>query len=125
MVVMVMKLARANLTRNELGPLTHWPSGLSWWPVVRESGTEEKEMAIDKELVKFQDLNCRGLIYGTYCFYADPDKVGTGQPCCTKLTLPEVINGICQERKTEWKPVKREPVQPGEVPFAEFPGRET
>jgi len=30
----------------------------------------------DKELVEFQEANCRG------CYFAD-EKVGTGHPCCT------------------------------------------
>jgi len=46
-----------------------------------------------KSLRQFQKVNCRG------CFYADADKVGTGQACCTYPQVPRVEDGGCLTRK--------------------------
>ena len=46
-----------------------------------------------KSLRQFQEVNCRG------CLYADAEKVGTGQACCTHPQVPRVENGRCLTRK--------------------------
>lgn len=52
-------------------------------------------MEKDKQLIKFQLENCRD------CFWGDGSKVGTGKPCCTKPTPPEMraVEMICLSRK--------------------------
>jgi len=35
----------------------------------------------------FQDMNCKG------CYFADPETVGTGEPCCTHPGKLEIIMG--------------------------------
>lgn len=49
----------------------------------------------DAGLAKFQNENCKG------CYHADDKKVGTGEPCCTKPTLPHTEDGVCIDRRTE------------------------
>lgn len=44
-------------------------------------------------LKQFQEVNCRG------CFYADEDKVGTGQACCTHPQVPQAEDARCLTRK--------------------------
>jgi len=41
----------------------------------------------------FQNMNCKG------CRFADPETVGTGEPCCTHPGKLEVISGRCQQRR--------------------------
>jgi hypothetical protein len=54
-------------------------------------------LAADEGLKDFQKQNCTG------CFFADDDKVGTGEPCCTKPTQIEAKEGICQSKKPRGK----------------------
>jgi hypothetical protein len=51
----------------------------------------------DAALSMYQLRNCSG------CFYTDPDKIGTGEPCCTKLTLPDSNGHLCLGRKSDKK----------------------
>ncbi len=41
----------------------------------------------------FQKMNCEG------CYFADPDRLGTGEPCCTYPGKLEVISGRCQQQQ--------------------------
>ena len=43
----------------------------------------------DPGLAEFQKGNCAD------CKFADPRKVGTGLPCCTRLEQAEIIDGLC------------------------------
>ena len=47
----------------------------------------------DDGLKQVQEANCRG------CYYADPQYVGTGRPCCTKLTAPRFRDYECLDRR--------------------------
>lgn len=44
-------------------------------------------------LAIFQSNNC------SRCRFADPGKVGTGEPCCTRLGGPEPKGAICLARR--------------------------
>lgn len=44
-------------------------------------------------LSDYQERNCRG------CKFADTARIGTGKPCCTRPTMPEAVNFICQGRE--------------------------
>ena len=46
----------------------------------------------EKTLAIWQVNNCRG------CKYADAGRVGSGKPCCTKLTGPEPEGAVCLAR---------------------------
>jgi hypothetical protein len=51
----------------------------------------------------FQKANCRG------CNYSNPEKVGTGDECCTHTYYKDVDdNGKCKGRKTSGEPVEDE-----------------
>lgn len=50
-------------------------------------------------LAIFQSNNC------SRCRFGDPEKVGTGEPCCTRPILPVAKGGVCLSRKD--KPVKK------------------
>ena len=45
---------------------------------------------------ELQEKNCKG------CFYAIPEKVGTGKPCCTYPGMPRIEDGKCLTRKEGW-----------------------
>ncbi len=43
--------------------------------------------------IEFQEANCRG------CRFADDEKVGTGEPCCTYAFQLNVVEGKCLTRR--------------------------
>lgn len=43
----------------------------------------------EEDLAEFQLGNCKS------CYYADPAKVGTGEPCCTYMGKVDVDGGLC------------------------------
>jgi len=47
----------------------------------------------------FQEANCTG------CFYSDPDKIGSDNPCCTYPGGLEVKEGKCLKRKVRTEPI--------------------
>ena len=59
--------------------------------------SKEKREAASKENLRiklFQLKNCKG------CFFADFEKVGTGEPCCTKPTPAKMRDAeTCIDRR--------------------------
>jgi len=49
-------------------------------------------------LAQFQRRNCKG------CFYADDEKVGTGQRCCTCPGIPRLEGYRCLTRRGKGDP---------------------
>jgi len=59
---------------------------------LREHARKDKTVKInitDHYLAGFQMANCKG------CRYSEEGMVGTGKPCCRKLTLPIHKEGRC------------------------------
>lgn len=55
---------------------------------------QDPDLAREAVLIAFQKANCDG------CYFSDPEKVGTGQPCCTRTRGPDIeSHGICQARR--------------------------
>jgi len=51
-------------------------------------------MTIKEQILAiWQSNNC------SRCKFADPKKVGTGEPCCTRTQGPEPKGAICLARK--------------------------
>ena len=48
-----------------------------------------------ESLAEFQDRNCRG------CFYADEEKVGSGQACCTYHQPIKLEKGQCVSKRNK------------------------
>jgi hypothetical protein len=53
----------------------------------------EKQKIVNEGLKDFQEVNCRE------CNFADKEKVGTGEPCCTYAFQLECSGGICRTRR--------------------------
>ena len=62
-----------------------------------EKRADEMERRIDQAeeegLAIWQSNNC------VRCVFADPDEVGTGNPCCTRVNGPEPLGAICLARR--------------------------
>ncbi|OGN90737.1 MAG: hypothetical protein A2Z70_01275 [Chloroflexi bacterium RBG_13_48_17] len=54
-----------------------------------------EEFEGEQELLSFQFLNCDG------CHWADREKVGSGNPCCTFITRPQIVDGKCLTRSAK------------------------
>lgn len=67
---------------DRLGPL---PEDERFCPDCR---TEHPEIV----LAIWQKYNCAG------CYFADDEKVGTGEPCCTRVKGPDPLGAVCRAR---------------------------
>lgn len=65
-----------------------YPDGEAYDPAYAPPTMKDEVLAI------WQGNNC-----GRGCHWADSEKVGTGEPCCTKPTLPDIKGAVCLSRK--------------------------
>jgi len=71
-------------------------SGICYVDGKQVSEEEFRKDVINHVLAIWQSNNC------TRCVFADDEKVGTGEPCCTRVKGPERIGGICNARRERY-----------------------